>query len=395
MIEMAAILARYLPAYLEKYAEKIPAGHLKTVNDMLRCRTKASGGKTYYCQQCDGYVYSYHSCGNRNCNKCQNGLIGTWFDKAKETLLPTGHFLLTFTLPGALRKIARSNQRLFYGLLFKAAAQAVQHLAYDTRYCGGRLGMIAVLHTWGRNLSYHPHVHFIVTAGGLFKDEGLWLPAKEDFLVPVKALSVIFKAKFRGLLKQKDTLAYNRVNKECPDVWRKKWVVHSEGVGNGQAALKYLAAYVFKPALSNKRILSLKGDRVTFEYRDTKTKRWTRSSLDVLVFIHHYLQHVLPGGFVKVRYMGLYAHAAKEKRALAKKALPKMKDKDNGNNAKENRVPASGQASDAKTEKQACCPKCKQPVTFVKITPKTSYYSKAPPRRNVLLKSIHLILASS
>ncbi len=395
MIEMADILARYLPAYLEEYAENIPENHLKAINDMLRCRMPESGGTTYYCKKCDRYVYSYHSCGNRNCNKCQNELIGPWLEKAKETLLPTNHFLLTFTLPGALRKMARSNQRRFYGLLFKAGSQALQKLASDTRYCGGLLGMLAVLHTWGRNLCYHPHVHFIVGGGGLFLDEGLWLPAKEGFLVPVKALSAIFRAKFRDLLKEKDEALYKQTIKECPNVWRKKWVVHSEAVGNGQAALKYLSAYVFKPALSNKRILSLKGDRVTFEYRDTKTKRWTRSSLGVLAFIHRYLQHVLPKGFVKVRYMGLYAHAAKEKRERANKALSKLKDKGNGKKERENRIPENGHDSGGEIEKRPCCPKCKQPLSFVKTLPKSFYYSKAPPRRQLLLKSIHLFLASS
>jgi len=394
MIELAAILARYLPAYLQKYSENIPENHLKTVNDMLRCRTPENGGTTYYCKKCDAYVYSYHSCGNRNCNKCQNELIGAWFEKAKLSLLPTGHFLVTFTLPGALRKMARCNQRLFYGLLFKAASQALQHLAYDTRYCGGLLGMIAVLHTWGRNLSYHPHVHFIVTAGGLFSDEGLWLPSKQDFLVPVKALSIIFRAKFRDLLKQSDIAAYNRVNKECPDVWRKKWVVHCEGVGDGQAALKYLAAYVFKPALSNKRILYLKDGKVRFEYRDTQTKRWTRSSLDVLAFIHRYLQHVLPKGFVKVRYMGIYAHAAKEKRERAKKALPKTKDKGNGKKERENRLSGKDLENMDKALKRPCCPKCKGLLTVFRTTPKIFYYSNGPPRKQVLLKSIHRFLAS-
>ena len=254
--------------------------------------------------------------------------------------------------------------------------------------------MMAVLHTWGRNLCYHPHVHFIVTGCGLFSDEGLWLPGKEGFLVPVKALSVIFRAKFRDLLKEKEEALYRQTNKECPNIWRKKWVVHSEAVGNGQAALKYLSAYVFKPALSNKRILSLKVNRVCFEYRDTKSKRWTRSSLNVLGFIHRYLQHVLPRYFVKVRYMGLYAHAAKEKRGRAKEALPKTKDKGNGKKERENRLSGKDLENMDKALKRPCCPKCKGLLTVFRTTPKIFYYSNGPPRKQVLLKSIHRFLAS-
>lgn len=372
MIDFAEILREHGRDYIEQYKEKIPQNHLKVINDILICRSKENGGQVYFCQHCDRYVYSYHSCGNRNCNKCQNELADVWLGKSKERLLGVDHFLVTFTLPDTLRIFIRSNQNLFYKLLFRSASEGLQSIAYDTKYIGGKLGMIAVLHTWARNLSYHPHIHFVVTGGGLFEDENIWLPSKADFLVPVKALSKIFRAKFRDLLKSENGNIFSQVPF---NVWSNDWVVHSKPVGSGEQALGYLARYIFRPAISNNNILSLEKGIVKFKYKNIETKQWQEMELSAHAFIHRYLQHVLPKGFVKVRHYGLYAHAYKKKlQDIPVKWLVKATIKS---------------SAEHKKSKSHFCSKCNNPLILIEEFGKEFFYSNGPPKRTVLLKAIY------
>jgi len=251
------------------------------------------------CTKCDERRYSYHSCKNRHCPKCGNDQAEKWLEEQKELLLPVVHFLVTFTLPEEFRRVARSNQKTVYNILFRASSEALQNLALDERFVGGRVGMVGVLHTWTRALIYHPHVHYIVTGGGL-SENGQWKRSREDFLVPVRALSVIFRAKFRDLLKK--TELFDQVDGR---VWKKEWVVHSEPVGSGEAAFKYLAPYVFRVAISNSRIVKLEEGRVTFKYKDSATDQVRFCTMSAEEFMRRFLQHVLPERFVKVRYYGL------------------------------------------------------------------------------------------
>src|SRR5712692_10053068 len=299
MVEVAEIFRTYGPEYLAKYGERMPRAHLRAMRDIEQCRTPVLGGQMYVCSKCDERRYSYHSCKNRHCPKCGNDQAEKWLEEQKELLLPVAHFLVTFTLPEELRRVARSNQKTVYNILFKASSEALQKLAWDERFVGGRVGMVGVLHTWTRALIYHPHVHYIVTGGGL-SEKGDWKRSREDFLVPVRALSVIFRAKFRDLLKK--TELFDQVD---PRVWKKEWVVHSEGVGSGEAAFKYLAPYVFRVAISNSRILKLEDGRVTFKYKDSATDQVRFCTVSAEEFTRRFLQHVLPERFVKVRYYGL------------------------------------------------------------------------------------------
>jgi hypothetical protein len=217
-------------------------------------------------------------------------------------LLPVPYFLLTFTLPAELRKIARRQQRLIYDLLFRTSAAATQQLGQDPRFIGGQIGLVGMLHTWTRDLRYHPHVHYLVPAGGLAADGSTWLAARKNFLLPVKALSRLFRGHLRQALHKTPGYA------EVPAwVWAQEWVVHCKPVGRGQTALKYLAPYIFRVALSNRRLVKLEHDRVTFRYKASQTGQTKFCTLPVEAFIHRFLQHVLPKGFVKVRYYGLFA----------------------------------------------------------------------------------------
>ena len=304
MTELADIFRQYGSQYLDKYGDKIIPSHLQAIRDLQRCRTEELGGHVYQCPKCNEIRYSYHSCRNRHCPKCQNDKAQEWLEKQKELLLPVPFFLFTFTLPAPLRKVVRSNQTTFYNLLFHSSAAATQHLASDPRFVGGKIGMVGVLHTWGRNLTYHPHVHYLVPSGGLAPDKKKWLPGGDSFLLPVKALSRIFRAKFREALQKTDF--FDDIPKV---VWQQEWVVHCKPAGNGQAAMNYLSAYIFRVAINNHRILKLADGKVTFRFKDTETGKIKYCSPSVEEFIRRFLQHILPRGFVKVRYYGIFSHS--------------------------------------------------------------------------------------
>ena len=301
MVELAEIFRRYGPEYIDQFGSRMLPSHRRAIYDIVGCRTEQMGGHLYCCEnpQCQKVVYAYHSCGNRSCPKCGQDKTQRWLEKQRNVLLPIHYFLLTFTLPGELRSVARSNQKLIYNLLFKASAAALQKLAQDPRFVGGQIGMMGALHTWRRDLRYHPHVHFIVPGGGLSPDHSQWLPADSEFLVPVEALSVIFRAKFREGLKKTDL--FDAVSAE---VWRKHWVVHCKPVGRGSHALKYLAPYVYRVAITNNRIEKLENDQVSFRFKSSQTQQWQTTTLPVFSFIHRFLQHAPPKGFVKIRYYG-------------------------------------------------------------------------------------------
>lgn len=300
----------------------MPSGHRQAMRAIERCRTEALGGHVYQCPDCGEVQYSYHSCRNRHCPKCQQGAAQQWLEKQKDFLLPTPYFMLTFTLPDGLRRVARRHQKLFYNLLFRTSAAATQKLAQDPRFIGGQVGMVGVLHTWGRTLTYHPHVHYLVPAGGVDQD-GNWSPASNTFLLPVKALAKIFRAKFLQALRKSS--CYDEIPSK---VWQQPWIVHCKAVGDGASALKYLAPYIFRVAISNQRILKMSNDHVTFRYRSTKTGKTKTCTLSAEEFIRRFLQHVLPKGFVKVRYYGVFSPGLRARltqlRARLDRAQPQL-----------------------------------------------------------------------
>lgn len=305
---ISEIFRHHAAEYLEKFGSNIPVSHLKTIRDIIDCRSPVMGGATYYCTKCKIFHYSYHSCKNRNCPKCQSEENSKWFEKQLEKLLPVKYHLVTFTLPAEFRSIARANQKKIFSILFKTAANCLQKFAEDPKYIGAPIGMIGVLHTWSRTLCYHPHVHFIVPGGGYDPERNVWRKSHDKFLFPVKAVSKVFRAKFR------DAIFKTKLYRKVPhQVWKKNFVVHSKPVGKGEATLKYLAQYVYRIAISNKRIVKVSNHKVKFSYKESSTGKKKTMTLDVLEFIRSYLQHVLPTGFQKVRYYGFLSSAAKKK----------------------------------------------------------------------------------
>lgn len=350
MVELADIVRLHGPQYLALYQGKMPPSHVRTLGDIERCRTPALGGEVFFCGKCHDYRYSYHSCKNRHCPKCQNEEADNWLDRQRRLLLPVTYHLATFTLPKAVRSLARRHQKIVYSILFRAAAASLQKLAWDPRYVGGLLGMVAILHTWARDMSYHVHVHFLVTGGGLSVGSSTWVSARHSFLVPVKALSRIFRAKFRrelmkaGLLDQVD-----------PNAWKQDWVVHSKPVGAGEHVLKYLAPYVFRVAISNRRIESLDHGCVTYRHKESDTGKWKHITMAAGEFLRRFLQHVLPRGFIKVRYYGLFNP---KKRALLNKAEELLGA---------SRTPATDNPTPVHAPCPSVCPKCGGIMRRVKI----------------------------
>jgi Putative transposase/Transposase zinc-binding domain len=300
MPSVADVLRQYGPEYLERFGATMPAEHQKVLQAIMACRTGRLGMVFYECTSCNRTHAMGRSCGNRHCPSCQQDKTKAWLEAQTDRLLPCPYFLLTFTVPAGLRAWIRSHQRIAYAALFDASSEAIKTLAANPKYVGTTAaGFFGVLHTWGRTLEYHPHVHYVVPGGGLSADGTQWLPSHAHFFVPVHALSILFRGKFRGALDRAGELA-----QVDPAVWRQDWVVHSQAVDDGRASLKYLAPYVFRVAISDRRIVSCADGKVTYSYRKSGSNRWRNMTVDGPEFLRRFLQHVLPTGFQKVRHYG-------------------------------------------------------------------------------------------
>lgn len=322
MVELAEIFRRYGPAYRAKYHDRMLPSHVAAMDAIEPCRTEALGGHLYQCADCGELEYSYHACKNRHCPKCQNAATTRWLAQQQTLLLPVPYFLVTFTLPEELRPVARSHQKLLYNLLFQTSAAALQALALDPRHLGGQIGMLGVLHTWTRDLAYHPHVHYLVPGGGLSPEGTQWLsPRSAAWLVPVRALSRLFRGKFHAALRTTglDALV-------PPQAWHKAWVTHCQPAGTGTEVRAYFAPYIYRIALTNNRLETLHDGQVTFRFKKRGSAGWKRLTLPAEAFIHRFLQHVLPKGFPKVRAYGLLSPGQRKHlpqlRALVAADLP-------------------------------------------------------------------------
>jgi Putative transposase/Transposase zinc-binding domain len=304
MTTISDLFNAFAPEYLERYPH-LPTSHHKVISAIQNCRSGHYGHSLYQCPSCGKHHRVNHSCGNRHCPQCQHHKTQQWLAHHLEKQLPGPHFLITFTVPETLRPFIRSHQRLAYHAMFHASSEALKRLAKDERFIGTDLpGFLGVLPTWGRQLQYHPHIHYIVPGGGLSKDRDAWRPSRANFLVPVKALSPIYRA----ICKEEMTKA-GLLEHIDPPVWNTPWNVHSQANPHGHTAFQYLAPYVFRVAISNRRIVSLNDRTVTFTYRKPGSARPRTTNLDVMEFIRRFLQHVLPDGFMKVRHFG-FLHAS-------------------------------------------------------------------------------------
>src|SRR5438067_1211619 len=260
-----------------------------------RCRTAALGGHVERCEDCAHLRISYNSCGNRHCPKCQAAAAKEWLADRQAELLPVPYFHVVFTLPGPIADIAYQNQAVVYDLLLKTAAETLITIAADPKHLGARIGLTAVLHTWGSTLTHHPHAHIIVPGGGISPDGERWIACRLGFFLPVPVLSRLFRRLFLAALRKVE------------------WVVYAKRpFGGPDAVLAYLSRYTHRSAIANSRLVAFAGERVTFKWKDYRAKgdaRYKLMTLNADEFIRRFLIHVLPDGFHRIRHYGLFANA--------------------------------------------------------------------------------------
>lgn len=339
-LEVAEVIRSCRDAFLKQYGACLTSEQRRALDDLTACRTAALGGHVLECPGCGHQELSYHSCGNRHCPKCQATAAARWLEAQAADLLETPYFHVVFTLPSALGPMARSNPRTVYGLLMRAAAQTLLEVAANPKHLGAEVGVLAVLHTWGQSLALHPHVHCVVTGGGLAADESRWIAGRDDYFLPVPILRRVFRGKFlaglraafkRGKLRFPGDLAplerSDRFNALLSEVVRTEWVVYAQAPfgGGAEIVLKYLARYTHKAAISNHRLVDLADGRVSFQWKDyAHGGRQGIMTLDSVEFVRRFLMHVLPSGFVRVRHYGLLANRHRqEKLARCRELLRK------------------------------------------------------------------------
>src|SRR5215469_7820018 len=322
-LEVADIVRTYGAAFVKRHRRWITGLHLKVLRAIAACRTAALGGHIEQCDSCGQRAISYNSCLNRHCPKCQAAARQRWLEKRSAELLPVPYYHVVFTLPHVLAPLALQNKARVYGLLFRAAAETLLQIAADPKYLGAEIGFLAVLHTWGQTLLAHPHLHCVVPGGGLSPDHRRWIACGHKFFLPVKVLSVVFRGRFlaalqRAFQKRELTLAGQLAPLQCPSAFaallrtaaQPNWVVYAKRPFAGPAqVLTYLSRYTHRVAIANSRLVSMTDDKVSFLWRDYAHGHRTRTmTLDAHEFLRRFLLHVLPAGFVRIRYFGLLAN---------------------------------------------------------------------------------------
>ncbi|MCB9896585.1 MAG: IS91 family transposase [Planctomycetes bacterium] len=320
-LEVADVIVAHAAGLLARGG--VTSARRRVLVDLAACRTSALGGHADECQSCGHARVSYNSCRNRHCPKCQGSRRAAWVEAQEARLLPVPYFHVVFTLPAQIAEIALQNKRELYGLLFRASAETLQQVARDPRHLGGEIGFVSLLHTWSQTLQHHPHVHVIVAGGGLSADGARWVACRPGFFLPVRVLGRVFRGKFlAGLeaLRRQGRLRWQGRLEDLRDdrAWRQRqrearrleWVVYAKSpFGGVDCALRYLARYTHRVAISNERLLSLHDGVVAFRYRDSAHGNRARTMrLDAQEFLRRFLLHVLPKGFPKLRSYGFLAN---------------------------------------------------------------------------------------
>ena len=331
MSEVADIFRQYGEAY--RSAHSLSLSQLKAMSAIENCRTAQLGGHVDGCDACNHIQISYNSCRNRHCPKCQNLTKERWVEDRKIDLLPIPYFHVVFTLPDDLNELALRNKKEMYALLLKASAETLQELSEDPKYLGAQIGFISILHTWGQNLMDHPHVHCIVTGGGLSADQTKWVASNPTFFLPVKVMSRLFRGKFlnyfrKAQLKQpwQGISSPIEFQKKVTILYNKEWVVYCKHpFKNAEHVLIYLGRYTHKVAIGNQRITNVSDGKVTFQWRDYKNNHQNKEMvLDVFEFIRRFLLHILPAGFIKIRHYGILSSRNKVSKLKKSKKLLKL-----------------------------------------------------------------------
>ncbi len=328
-LEVADIFRQHGPAY--RKAHRLPRNHLRVMRAIEVCRTAVLGGHKDQCDTCGHLEISYNSCRNRHCPKCQTLRKEKWIEARVDDLLPIEYFHVVFTIPSELNLLVSNNQKVLYDLLFRSSSETLTELANDPKHIGAKIGVIGILHTWGQNLMDHPHIHCVVTGGGMSPD-GSWVSCRRGFFLPVKVISALFRGKFLDLLKNcfsRGDLVFpgqlshlkqpGNFNAFRGQLSRKKWVVYCKPPFDGpQGVLKYLGRYIHRIAISNNRILATQDGNVSFRWRDYADDNCQKTmTLKADEFIRRFLLHVLPSRFVRIRHFGLLANRSRKDNIVA------------------------------------------------------------------------------
>lgn len=328
-LEVADVFRAAGPAYRAAHAGHLSLHQLKVMSAIEHCRTAALGGHVEACTDCGHWRIAYNSCRNRHCPKCQGAAARSWLAAREADLLPVGYFHVVFTLPAEIAAIAFHNKALLYDLLFKTASETTLTIAADPRHLGARIGITAVLHTWGSAMTHHPHIHMIVPGGGIAPDGDRWISSRPAFLLPVRVLGALFRrlfltrllalhdagklAFFGQLAHLADQRAFLR---HLAPLRKKRWVVYAKPPFAGpEAVLAYLSRYTHRVAISNTRLLRLDEHGVTFRYKDYRRSTPDRQQVMTLSaheFIRRFLLRCLPRGFHRIRHYGLLASGTRK-----------------------------------------------------------------------------------
>lgn len=338
-LEVADIFRAAGPGYRAAHAGHLSLAQLKVMTAIENCRTAALGGHVEACEDCGHWRIAYNSCRNRHCPKCQGAAARTWLAEREADLLPVGYFHVVFTLPAEVADVAYQNKAVVYDLLFRAASETMLTIAADPKHLGARIGITAVLHTWGSAMTHHPHVHMIVPGGGIAPDSTRWISSRPVFLLPVRVLGALFRRLFLARLIQlydAGRLAFfgsaahfterRAFLRQLAPVRKKRWVVYAKPPFAGpQAVLAYLSRYTHRVAISNRRLIAFDKTGVTMRYKDYRREGADRQRVMTLPtdeFIRRFLLHVLPRGFHRIRHYGLLAASSRKvSLALARKLL--------------------------------------------------------------------------
>lgn len=334
VIEIGEIMRRHGPELLAEEGWRLTWAQRRVLRVLPLCRTAQLGGHVYGCVACGGRQVAYNSCRNRHCPKCQGGRTAAWLEREASWLLPVEYYHVVFTLPGEVAELGLSSPQVVYDVLLKSARDALAEVAAEPRYLGAEVGAVAVLHTWGQTLQHHPHVHVIVTGGGLACDArgrrvepARWVSCRPGFFLPVRVLSVVYRRRLVQLLGRAHAAGKLHLSGRWQALtepssfaawlalWaRRDWVVYAKAPFAGpEAMLKYLARYTHRVAISNQRLLAFEHGQVTFSYKDyARGGQQRQMTLPGAAFVRRFLQHVLPRGFVKVRHFGLWGNRRRQ-----------------------------------------------------------------------------------
>jgi putative transposase/transposase-like zinc-binding protein len=367
-VEVADIFRAQGSQFIDRHRDRIGVQQLKVMRAILHCRTAALGGHIDICPRCGGdKTISYNSCRNRHCPKCQSQARQRWIAARKEELLETRYFHVVFTLPHELHTLILQNETELYNLLFRTVADTLLEVAANPGHLGAKIGFFAILHTWGQNLLFHPHIHCVIPGGGLSPDHIGWIHSRDAFFLPIRVLSKVFRGKFVDALKhahRRGRLMFAGSIQRMEDpkcfaaflrtLFRQNWVVYAKpAFGGPEQVLRYLGRYTHRIAISNHRLVSFDGTHVTFRWRDyARGNKQRLMTVSAEEFIRRFLVHVLPKRFVRIRHFGFMANYQRSSARELSRQLLKM-------------TPIIRSTETAASLSSWTCPKCGGPMTIV------------------------------